>query len=447
MSAPAQAGVEIGGTAGLHTFSETNALGTQKNDDLHLASSAMFGARLGFYFSDMLGLELEGGLVPTETTGSQAKGVFDVYNAVVRAQFVAQFRASDPTNQFVPFVLAGGGAIRVVESRNMDTSLFRKDTDGNAYLGLGVKYRAGGGWGVRVDFRAIFVPDNTGASFTNDFEILAALYREFGRKAAPKIADKPKTAGDEDSDGIDDATDKCPKEAEDKDDFQDDDGCIDADNDADGVNDDTDKCKGEAEDKDNFQDDDGCPDPDNDNDGVPDAADKCADKAETKNGFEDEDGCEDELPPELTKLVGPIVGVSFKANSADLAPASNKVLDAVATTLTKFPTVKVEIGAHSDDQALKAGGKFADNDALTAAQAEAVKTYLVGKGATDAQIVVKGYGSAKPMQDPAGLKGAKLAAARKINRRVELTLVVSEAAATEPAPGAEKTPEGEPKKE
>jgi hypothetical protein len=65
---------------------------------------------------------------------------------------------------------------------------------------------------------------------------------------------------------------------------------------------------------------------------------------------------------------------------------------------------------------------------------------------------VKGYGSAKPMQDPAGLKGAKLAAARKINRRVELTLVVPEAAGgaappaeTPPAPEAPKAEE--PKKE
>jgi OOP family OmpA-OmpF porin len=458
MSATAQAGVEIGGTAGLHAFSDTNALGTQNNDDLYQASSAMFGFRLGIPFGDMLGVELEAGLIPTESTGSQAKGVFDIYDGVGRAHVIAQFRAADPTNAFVPFVLAGGGAMRVLDSKNMDPSLFRKDTDGFVYAGLGVKYRAGGGWGVRGDARAMFVPDNTGKSMTQDFEVLLSLYKEFGRKKATKIEEKPKTA-DADNDGIDDATDKCKDEAEDKDDFQDDDGCPDPDNDADGVKDDTDKCKGEAEDKDNFEDDDGCPDPDNDKDGALDATDKCADQPETPNGFDDQDGCPDEVPPELTKIVGPIVGVSFKANSADLAAASNKPLDAVAATLAKFPGVKVEIGAHSDDQALKAGGKFADNDALTAAQAEAVKAYLVKKGATEDQISVKGYGSNKPMQDPAGLKGAKLAAARKINRRVELTLVVPEAPAaggdkpaeTPPAPEGDKKPEGEkteePKKE
>ncbi|HUS27516.1 MAG TPA: OmpA family protein [Kofleriaceae bacterium] len=428
MSTVAQAGVEIGGTAGLHMFSESNSLGTP-NTMIHQANSAMFGLRFGFYFSSMLGLELEGGLIPTESAGSNV--VFDIYDATARANLVAQFRTSDSANTIIPFVLVGGGETRVIKIGTSDDSLFKKDDmRGSVYLGAGAKYRAGGGWGVRVDVRGIFVHDNTGAAFTNDVEILASLYREWGRKKTVKVEDKPKTGADGDSDGIEDATDKCPTEAEDKDDFQDDDGCPDKDNDADGVADDTDKCKGEAEDKDNYQDDDGCPELDNDSDGVPDASDKCATEAETKNGFDDEDGCPDEVPPELTKVIGPITGVSFKANSADLAPASNKALDAVAATLAKFPTVKVEIGAHSDDQALKAGGKFADNDALTAAQAEAVKAYLVQKGAAEGQITVKGYGSTKPMNDPAGLKGAKLAAARKINRRVELTLVVPEPAST-----------------
>ena len=436
MSTTAHAGVEIGGTAGLHVFSDTNGLGKQTG--LEQASSAMFGIRISIPFGSMLGVELEGGLIPTESAGGNT--VFDIYDGVARLNVIAQFRAADSSNTFVPFIVVGGGAIRVLDSKNIDPTLFHEDTDGEAHVGLGVKYRAGGGWGVRADGRVILVPSNTDG-YTQDFEILASLYREFGRKKTVKVEDKPKTA-DADNDGVDDATDKCKDEAEDKDDFQDDDGCPDKDNDADGVPDETDKCKGEAEDKDNFEDDDGCPETDNDKDGVLDASDKCADKAETANGFEDEDGCPDDLPEELTKIVGPIVGVSFKANSADLAPASNKSLDAVAAVLAKYPTVKVEIGAHSDDQALKAGGKFADNDALTAAQAEAVKAYLVTKGASEGQITVKGYGSAKPMQDPTGLKGAKLAAARKINRRVELTLVVPEAAAppaeTPPAPAPEE---------
>ena len=98
---------------------------------------------------------------------------------------------------------------------------------------------------------------------------------------------------DADGDGIIDRLDRCPREPEDKDGFQDADGCPDPDNDHDGIPDALDKCPNEAEDKDGFQDTDGCPDPDNDGDGIPDARDKCPNEPETINGKEDADGCPD----------------------------------------------------------------------------------------------------------------------------------------------------------
>jgi len=101
-------------------------------------------------------------------------------------------------------------------------------------------------------------------------------------------------ARDRDGDGINDDQDQCPTEAEDKDGFEDTDGCPDRDNDGDTIQDKDDKCPNQAEDPDGFQDTDGCPDPDNDNDGVDDSHDQCPDKAETKNGFKDDDGCPDE---------------------------------------------------------------------------------------------------------------------------------------------------------
>jgi len=130
---------------------------------------------------------------------------------------------------------------------------------------------------------------------------------------------------DEDKDGIADDNDECPELAEDKDGYQDGDGCPEYDNDDDGVPDDTDQCPAAKEDEDGYQDDDGCPDLDNDRDGVPDTEDACPDKAgpdtpgkrrgcpevdtdkdgildrnykcpkkaEDKDGFQDEDGCPD----------------------------------------------------------------------------------------------------------------------------------------------------------
>ena len=102
---------------------------------------------------------------------------------------------------------------------------------------------------------------------------------------------------DADRDGIPDDLDKCPNEPEDKDGFEDKDGCPDPDNDKDGIPDTKDKCPNDPEDKDGFEDADGCPDPDNDKDKILDINDKCPDKPETYNGFQDEDGCPDEVPP------------------------------------------------------------------------------------------------------------------------------------------------------
>jgi outer membrane protein OmpA-like peptidoglycan-associated protein len=101
------------------------------------------------------------------------------------------------------------------------------------------------------------------------------------------------TGHDRDGDGILDRDDQCPDVAEDRDGFQDDDGCPDPDNDGDGIPDAKDKCRDAAEDFDGFQDEDGCPDLDDDKDGVPDVDDKCRNEPEDKDGFEDEDGCPD----------------------------------------------------------------------------------------------------------------------------------------------------------
>ena len=94
---------------------------------------------------------------------------------------------------------------------------------------------------------------------------------------------------DRDGDGIPDSLDRCPDQAEDKDGFQDEDGCPDPDNDNDGLLDTADKCPNEAGPIQNF----GCPVKDKDSDGIADDVDKCPDEPEDKDGFQDEDGCPD----------------------------------------------------------------------------------------------------------------------------------------------------------
>ncbi|HEY5951750.1 MAG TPA: choice-of-anchor D domain-containing protein, partial [Kofleriaceae bacterium] len=85
----------------------------------------------------------------------------------------------------------------------------------------------------------------------------------------------PEPEKDADGDGLQDKLDRCPNEPEDKDLYDDADGCPDLDNDGDGIADVADKCPLDAEDQDRFQDDDGCPDDDNDVDRVADVDDRC----------------------------------------------------------------------------------------------------------------------------------------------------------------------------
>ena len=65
------------------------------------------------------------------------------------------------------------------------------------------------------------------------------------------------------------------------------------DRDHDGILDNVDKCPDDPEDKDGFEDADGCPDPDNDRDGILDMNDKCPNDPEVFIGVADSDGCPD----------------------------------------------------------------------------------------------------------------------------------------------------------
>ena len=140
---------------------------------------------------------------------------------------------------------------------------------------------------------------------------------------------------------------------EDRDGFQDKDGCPDPDNDKDGIPDKDDQCPNDPEDKDGFEDEDGCPDPDNDKDGIPDVKDKCPNEPETYNGFEDEDGCPDKGKRHHRGQRHPHPGEDqVQDGSAEILPESNAILDAVATTLNHHPEfLLIEIAGHADERA------------------------------------------------------------------------------------------------
>ncbi len=223
--------------------------------------------------------------------------------------------------------------------------------------------------------------------------------------------------GDRDGDGIPDSKDKCPDDPEDKDGFQDQDGCPEPDNDHDGIPDKQDSCPDDAEDKDKFEDEDGCPDPDNDKDQIPDVKDKCPNDPETYNGFQDEDGC-----PDKGKVI--IEGndivildkVQFETGSAKILPASNGILDAVASTLKGHPEFTVlEVAGHADERSTDDY-----NLNLTRLRAAAVMEALKTRGVAGSRLVSQGYGEYCPL-DPASNPTAW-----EKNRRVEFKVVKTE---------------------
>ncbi|HSS39908.1 MAG TPA: OmpA family protein, partial [Polyangia bacterium] len=201
----------------------------------------------------------------------------------------------------------------------------------------------------------------------------------------------PTKPGDADGDGIADNVDKCPNDPEDKDGFQDADGCPDPDNDADGIPDKADKCPNEPEDKDNFEDADGCPDPDNDKDGVLDAADKCPNDP----GPADNNGCPKKyehivVTQEKIELKQKIF---FDTNKATIQPRSFSLLDEIAQVMRSRPTMTVRIEGHTDSR-----GKHAHNMQLSQARAESVRQHLVGLGIDPSRMQAQGYGPDQPIE-------------------------------------------------
>jgi hypothetical protein len=99
------------------------------------------------------------------------------------------------------------------------------------------------------------------------------------------------------------------------------------DQDNDGIPDVRDKCPNLPEDRDGFEDEDGCPDYDNDKDGIPDSVDVCPNAPEIHNGYKDDDGCPDEVPPNWKP--------GLQGGTAPAPDISKKFIDTVKKTVPK----------------------------------------------------------------------------------------------------------------
>jgi len=284
---------------------------------------------------------------------------------------------------------------------------------------------------------------------------------------------------DDDKDGIKNNIDRCPKEPEDVDGFEDTDGCADTDNDHDWIPDTLDKCPSMPEDKDGFEDSDGCPDPDNDADSIIDINDKCPNAAEDIDGFEDEDGCPDidndlDAIPDVRDSCPDVKEDVDAYNDADGCPDLDNDRDGIVDSLDQCPNVPETFNNLRDDdgcpdtvkrestlpqQQILQGiqyrnngpeltfsslqyiepvirqmkqfpeleievhghtdtlGDYSKNMKLSQMRAEAVRQYLISKGVEAKRIRAVGFGPTMPVADN------RTAIGRTKNRRIEIIRV------------------------
>jgi hypothetical protein len=210
------------------------------------------------------------------------------------------------------------------------------------------------------------------------------------RLAAPPPPSPPPLASptdDADRDGVPDVRDRCPDTPEDKDGFEDDNGCPDPDNDRDGIPDAQDTCPSQPEDKDGYADGDGCPDVDNDRDGIPDARDACPAQPETINGVADDDGCPDAgepgavVQPDRIELRTP---VTF---DGALITEGQSVLGQVGALLRAHDEIAVlRIVVHAPDVQ------------IAQRRADAVREWLVQWGVPGKRLEARGSGGAESLE-------------------------------------------------
>ena len=429
---------QVGAGAGLPFYADT----------LNLDDAVGFGGRLGYMFSDKIGIEGDVFYYSTNPTGS----TLDVTEMPLHGRLTYYANL----NKNFGFIFGLGAVYNQWGGDSLKT-YYNTTTDNDAGPGGLVGLRFGGGpVSLRVDLTGDYIinPFNqTSTANDNRFDLGmdAMLSFAFGGNKTPKDSDKDgvpdKTPdlcantpmgtavdasgcpwGDADKDGVTDNIDKCPNTPmgatvdaagcpSDADGDKvlngidqcpntpmgatvDAKGCP-ADQDSDGVYNGLDKCPDTPAGA--VVNASGCP-VDSDGDGVADYLDKCPN---TPAGMKvNAAGCPVLFEPGKSALV--LEGVTFATNSATLDPTSTEILDRLANAAQYNPSgSKLEIAGYTDNT----GGR-AHNMKLSQARAASVMNYLIAKGVPASMLTAKGYGPDFPIDTNA------TAAGRANNRRV-----------------------------
>jgi outer membrane protein OmpA-like peptidoglycan-associated protein len=322
------------------------------------------GLRAGYYPLRYLGVEIEGGAMPTRTLDSRGRATA----WTVRGHIVAQLGLWSVT----PFLLAGTGVLGVA-SDAPPTSV-GSEQDIAIHFGGGVKVYVNRWIQLRLDIRDV-VSNRVGVGdgLTSSPEILLGVSVTLGRKKEKKA--RP-GAGDRDGDRILDRDDYCPD------------------------------VFGEPPR--------GCPQvciDDSDGDGLSNPVDSCPTEPETRNGYKERDGCPDEVPPELADLSGIMEGINFDTDKDTIKTGSKPRIDQAVEVMKKYPALRVRISGHTDSQ-----GPYRHNVDLSQRRAKSVKRYMVEAGIEENRLETEGFGPDQPIDTNETAEG------RAKNRRIEFTI-------------------------
>jgi outer membrane protein OmpA-like peptidoglycan-associated protein len=118
-------------------------------------------------------------------------------------------------------------------------------------------------------------------------------------------------------------------------------------------------------------------------------------------------------PPPAPKAPPEFGPIYFEPSKTNITPAAAKELDRNGMILKENPDIQVEIGGHTDST-----GSEKANQKISEKRAQSAKKYIQDKFSISGnRMVVKGYGSKKPIADNKTKEG------RAKNRRVEFKVI------------------------
>ncbi len=120
---------------------------------------------------------------------------------------------------------------------------------------------------------------------------------------------------------------------------------------------------------------------------------------------------------ETAHTVGKVMSLSnliFEQGKAKIEPGSFEELDQVANMLATYPKMVIQLEGHTDIK-----GDPKKNMELSQQRVDAVKNYLVAKGATKSRVKTKAFGGTQP------LSREDTEEAHRMNRRVQLRILAN----------------------